>query len=77
MSDSLRLVPEKTAWLSKINWTQAISMAVSIAVVAGCAACDMPAELQVKLVLAIQSAGAIVTWVCRTWFNGTVSPASL
>lgn len=74
---SVVLVPIKTAWASKVNWTQAIGMASSIAVVAGCAKCEVPPETIAALVVAIQGAAAVATWVFRTWFNGSVSPASL
>ena len=69
-------VETKSAWLSKINWTQVIGIAVSVAVVAGCSKCDMPAETQALLVLGIQALQSVVTWVLKTWFTPTITPAS-
>ena len=70
-------VEVRSAWLSKINWTQVIGIGSSIAVAAGCAKCEVPAEVITAAVLAIQGVQAVATWVFRTWFNGTVPPGSL
>jgi hypothetical protein len=68
------LVPVKTAWASKINWTQAVSLAATLLALKGI---NLDTDTQVAVVATIQGATAVVTWVLRTWFNGTVSPASL
>lgn len=67
-------VEVKSAWYSKINWTQAVAIAASGAVLLGV---DVDAQTQASIVMAIQGAQGIVTWVLRTWFNRSVSPASL
>ena len=67
-------VEVKSSWASKINWTQAVAMAASVGVIFGV---DVPPEQQVALVGVIQGAQSVATWVLRTWFNKSVSPASL
>lgn len=72
MADAVT-VDVKSAWLSKINWTQAIGVAASVAAVFGF---SLPAETQVALIAGIQGVVAVVTWVLRTFFSSTVTPAS-
>lgn len=67
-------VPVRSAWFSKINWTQAVAVLASVGVVFGI---SMPPETQVSIVAGIQGAQALVTWALRTFFNNSVSPASL
>lgn len=55
-----------TAWLSKINWTQALGVLASVFVVFGI---DVPPETQVAAVTGIQGTQAVLTWVFRTWFT--------
>lgn len=64
----------KSAWFSKINWTQAVAMAASVGVIFGV---DLDAKTQLALVGMIQSGQTVATWLFRTWFNRSVSPASL
>lgn len=68
------VVPVKSSWASKINWTQAVAMGASVAVIFGV---DVPPEQQVAIVAVIQGVQSVATWVLRTWFNASVSPASL
>jgi hypothetical protein len=67
-------VEVKSAWLSKINWTQAVAILASVLVVWGI---DLDAKTQLAIVSMIQGAQSVATWAFRTWFNRTVSPASL
>jgi hypothetical protein len=69
-------VKTKSAWLSKINWTQAIGIAASALVFATGGKVDIPLELQAQVVLGIQAVQAVATWVLKTWFTPTVTPAS-
>lgn len=62
----------KSAWLSKINWTQAIGVLASILVVFGI---DLDPATQVSVVAGIQGAVAFVTWLMRTFFTRTVTPS--
>ena len=77
-------VPVQTAWLSKINWTQAVGVAATAIALVSAGKYNLPADQQVSLVngltetvAGIQVLVAVATWVFRTWFNGTVSPGSL
>ncbi|HYV30886.1 MAG TPA: hypothetical protein VEO53_07275, partial [Candidatus Binatia bacterium] len=62
----------KSAWLSKINWTQAVAAAASIAVIFGV---DVPPEQQVTIVAAIQIIQTLTTIVIKTWLTPTITPA--
>lgn len=68
------LVETKSAWLSKINWTQAIAFLASILVIFGV---DLPPETQVATVAAIQGIQSVVTWVLRTFFTKNITPSSV
>lgn len=67
-------VPVKSAWLSKINWTQGIGMAASLGVLFGI---HVPPETQAAAITGIQAVSAVATWVIKTWFTKTVTPGSL
>lgn len=62
----------KSAWLSKINWTQAIGFLAMIGTVLGF---DLDAETQKNLLALIVAGQAVLTWVLRTWFTKTVTPS--
>ena len=67
----------RTAWLSKINWTQAIGVGSSLIVLAFGKQYEIPSEQQVQLVAAIQAGQAFLTWVFRTWFTTSLTPGSV
>jgi hypothetical protein len=67
-------VEVKSAWLSKVNWTQAVAL---LAAWLGAKGISLDAETQVQIVLGVQAAQSVVTWIFRTWFNKSVTPASL
>ena len=69
-------VETKSAWLSKINWTQAVGLAASVLVFATGGKIDIPLEQQTEIVLAIQAIQGLATWVLKTWWTPTVTPAS-
>jgi hypothetical protein len=71
---STAIVPVKSAWVSKINWAQAISVLASFLALKGI---NLDPDTQANILTAIVSINAVVTWVMRTWFNGSVSPSSL
>lgn len=73
MADTV-VVPVKSAWLSKINWTQAVGVLASILVVFGV---DLPADTQLSIVAGIQGAQAAVTWILRTFFTKAITPANV
>lgn len=62
----------KSAWLSKINWTQALGVLASILAVFGF---NLDAQTQLAVVGAIQGVVAGVTWVMRTFFTKSVTPS--
>lgn len=64
----------KSAWFSKINWTQAVSLLATFLALKGL---TLDPETQVAIVAGIQGVQSAVTWAFRTWGNRTVSPASL
>ncbi len=67
-------VEVKSAWFSKINWTQVVAV---LAAWLGAKGISLDAETQVQVVLAVQGLQSAVTWAFRTFFNRSVSPASL
>lgn len=67
----------KSAWLSKINWTQAVGLTCQILVFATGGKIDIPVEQQVAIVVLIGAIQSIATWVLKTWFTPTVTPASI
>lgn len=69
-------VDVQSAWASKINWTQAIGIAASVLAVVSGNRYSLPPETQLQIVAAIQAVQAVATWIMRTWFSKTVTPAS-
>ncbi len=67
-------VPVVSAWYSKINWTQALSVGVMLATMAGVV---VPAGLQETLLAAIVAVQAVVTVVLKTYFTSSVTPSSV
>lgn len=67
-------VAVKSAWFSKINWTQAVSLVGTLLALKGF---NLDAETQVAIVATIQGAQSVATWAFRTFGNRSVSPASL
>jgi hypothetical protein len=70
----MQRVEVKSAWLSKVNWTQAVSLGATLLALKGF---TLDAETQLAIVVGIQSAQSVATWALRTFFNRSVSPASL
>jgi hypothetical protein len=69
-------VETKSAWLSKINWTQAVGLTASVLVFATGGKIDIPLEQQTEVVLAIQALQGLVTWALKTWWTPTITPAA-
>jgi uncharacterized protein (DUF697 family) len=63
----------KSAWWSKVNWTQIIAMVASLGVVFGL---NISPEDQAKIVATIQALSGFATIILRTWFTTTITPAS-
>ena len=68
------VVPVKPALESKINWTQVAGIAASVAAIFGL---DVDPTTLVAVVVGIQGVVSLVTVIMRTWFNKSVTPASL
>jgi len=64
----------KDAWYSKINWTQVITIAFTLATYAGAV---VPKELEPAIMTAVTAIGGVLTIIFRTWFNPTVTPQSV
>ena len=77
MAEETARVPVRSALLSKINWTNVVGMGCTLAVVAGCSKCGLSGEDVAIIGAAIQGVQTAATVVFRTWFNNSVSPASL
>ena len=75
MAEMVR-IETKSAWLSKINWTQAVGIGASVLVLVTGGTVDIPVQTQAEIVLAIQAVQSIATWIFKTWFTPTVTPAS-
>jgi len=63
----------KSTFLSKINWTQLLAVVAMLLTTFGI---DLPADVQASIVAAIVAIQAVVTWVLRTWFTTTMTPAA-
>lgn len=71
------VVPVASAWASKINWAQLISL---FAVIAAIWNIQISPELQTGLVTGILALAGLIdvlTAVFRTWFTKSVTPASV
>lgn len=64
----------KSSWLSKINWTQAVTVGLNIITLFGI---DVPPETKAQIMAAITALGGVATWVMRTWFTTKLTNASV
>lgn len=67
------LVAVKSAWVSKLNWTQAIALLAMVLAVFGI---DVPDNVKLELVALIQAVQSIASWIIKTWFTPTITPSS-
>ncbi len=68
------VVPVKSAWISKINITQAVALLATLLATFGV---DMPEDVRVGIITAITAATTILTWVLRTWFTKSVTRSAM
>lgn len=68
-----KLVDVKSAWTSKINWTQAVAFLAMLGTIFGL---DIPEDVKAAAVSIIVAAATVLTWVFRTFFTTTVTPTS-
>lgn len=71
------LVPTKSAWLSKINWTQGVSSFAMVLTLVSGGKLNLTADQQVSIVVTIGVVGDVATYVIKTWFTPTVTRASV
>lgn len=76
MADSV-MVPTKSAWLSKINWTQGVSSFAMLLTLVSGGKLNLTADQQTAMIVTIGVVGDVATWVIKTWFTPTVTPASV
>lgn len=69
------VVDVKSGWLSKVNWTQAIGVVASVAVVLTGGKVNIDLATQGEIVVGIQSIVAVATWALRTFGKPTATPA--
>lgn len=67
-------VATQSAWASKINWTQALAM---LAMVLAYFGISLPPDVQSAILAGIVGVSTVATWIMRTWFTKTVTPASV
>jgi hypothetical protein len=68
------VVPIKSGWASKINWTQAAGIVASLAAWLGL---DISPETMLAVFGGIQAAVGVVTVILRTWFTREVTAESV
>lgn len=67
------VVEVKSAWFSKINWTQFIGLAAMVATLFGIPVTD---ELKVQIIALIGAVQSIATWYFKTFATKTITAAS-
>ena len=67
----------KSAWASKINWTQAVTAFAMLVTLFTGGKFNIDADQQAAIVVTIGVVGNLATWVMKTWFTPTVTPASV
>ena len=72
-SKEVAQVDVQSAWLSKINWGEVVKVLCAFAAVKGI---NIPTDIQNDILMTIISAGAVYTFVMKTWFTKTITPAS-
>ena len=65
------IVPVKSAWLSKINWA---AIGSSVASLATTNVLGLDAATQAQVLVVVNLATNVLTFVLRTWFNRSVTP---
>lgn len=71
---TITIVPVKSGWFSKINWTAALGpVASGIAAFLAGFGLDLTSEQIIGVVIGVQTLQSILTWVFRTFFNKTAN----
>lgn len=67
-------VPVKSAWLSKINWTQVAGPVAGLLAFVGVK--NVTVDQIAAIMLGIQTAQSVITVIFKTFYTGTVTPSS-
>lgn len=70
-------VDVKSAWLSKVNWTQVVGIAASLLVIVSGGKFNLPLDQQAEIVVAIQALQGVVTWGLRTFAKPSITPSQV
>lgn len=70
-------VDVRSAWASKINWTQAVGIGASILVVVTGGKVSLGLAEQLEIVTLIQSVVALITWALKTFSKPTATPTQV
>lgn len=68
-------VDVRSAWFSKVNWTQAVGIGASVLIVATGGKVKIPLDQQLEIVAAIQALQGLVTWALKTFSHPTITPS--
>lgn len=70
-------VDVQSAWLSKINWTQAVGIGASVLVMATGGKVNIPLDQQLEIVGVIQGLQALATWAFKTFSKPSATPSQV
>lgn len=73
ITPTVATVPVKSAWSSKINWTGGITLALNMAALFGL---NVPSDVKEATLTGITAVGVVATWVIKTFFTTSITPAS-
>lgn len=68
----MQTIVAKSAWMSKINWTQGVAALAAALAFFGF---DLDAHTQASILAGIVGVQAVVTWFFRTFMNNSVDPS--
>jgi len=71
------VVPVKSDWYSKIQWTQVVAGAAMLLAYFTGGQLNMDAQTQSAVILVIGFVGQAATFIFKKYFTKTVSPASV
>jgi hypothetical protein len=66
----------KSAWMSKINWTQFVSSGAMLLTLVTGGKLNLTADQQTAIIVVIGVGGDIITYIMKTWFTPTITPGS-
>lgn len=69
------VVSTKSAWLSKINWSQVIAIVAMVGTTFNLF--ELTPDEQIKILSGIVAVQGAVTFVLKTFFTSTITPSSV